>query len=71
MKRKDVLAEALSLCPMKGDGFIPCDHCPMMQEGCDEPFIEYVTLPRFLVDEIRMVLTEPGAEPMTKERWLS
>lgn len=72
MKRENVLREAISYCRMKAtENFIPCDHCPMMKEGCDEPVVEYVQLPDFLVDEIQVILAERAAEPMTKQRWLS
>jgi len=72
MKRENALLEALILCRMNAtDDFIPCDHCPMMNEGCDEPMVEYVQLPGFLVDEIQLVLKEHASETMTKQMWLS
>ena len=72
MTKEEYLLEALNCCSMEPtEDFIPCDHCPMMKEHCDEGIIEYRTLPAFLVDEIRLVLTERASEPMTKQRWLS
>lgn len=72
MKRESLLLEALILCRMDAtEDFIPCDHCPMMKEGCDEPDVEYVQLPEFLVDEIQLDLKEHASETMTKQMWLS
>ena len=42
-----------------------CENCPYLSEECDEPFIEYVMLPRHLLTEIRAEMYEDA--PLLKD----
>jgi len=65
------LIHALDLCTNTyPDDFCPCDHCPMMEAGCDEAEFEYVTIPRQLLNEIYKQL-DPNKTEFTHIRFIN
>ena len=65
------LIHALDLCTNTYlEGFCPCDHCPMMEAGCDEAEFEYVTIPRQLLNEIYKQL-DPNKTEFTHIRYVN
>lgn len=70
MKREELI-HALDLCTNSyPEDFCPCDHCPMMERGCDEADFEYVTIPRSLLDEIYKQL-DPNKSEFTHIRYVN
>ena len=70
MKREELI-HALDLCTNSyPENFCPCDHCPMMEAGCDEANFEYVTIPRPLLDEIYKQL-DPAKSEFTHVKFLN
>ena len=70
MEREKVL-QALDLCTKEyPTDFCPCDHCPMMEAGCDEADFEYVTIPRQLLNEIYKQL-DPAKSEFTHIKFLN
>lgn len=68
---QEQVKQALELCT--GDwpkDFCPCDHCPMMEAGCDYADMEYVTIPRQLIEEIYKQL-DPNKSEFTHVRYLN
>lgn len=62
---------ALELCT--GDwpeSYFPCDHCPMMEAGCDTDYFEYVQIPRPLMVEIYKQL-DPEKSEFTHVKFLN
>jgi len=55
VKRKQAVGYALDHCGKEGG----CDECPYLGGPCDMPFIEYVTLPVHLLEDIRAEMYEP------------
>ena len=65
------LIHALDLCTNTyPEGFCPCDHCPMMEAGCDDADFEYVTIPRQLLVEIYKQL-DPEKSEFTHVKFLN
>jgi len=65
------LIHALDLCTNTyPESFCPCDHCPMMEAGCDEAEFEYVTIPRQLLNEIYKQL-DPNKTEFTHIRYVN
>ena len=65
------LIHALDLCTNTyPNDFCPCDHCPMMEAGCDEAEFEYVTIPRQLLNEIYKQL-DPNKSEFTHIRFVN
>ena len=70
MKREELI-HALDLCTNSyPENFCPCDHCPMMEHGCDEADFEYVTIPRQLLNEIYKQL-DPAKSEFTHVKFLN
>ena len=68
---QEQVRNALDLCTKKyPKGFCPCDHCPMMEAGCDYADIEYVTIPRQLIEEIYKHL-DPAKSEFTHVKYLN
>ena len=68
---QEQVKRALELCT--GDwpkDFCPCDHCPMMEAGCDEADFEYVAIPRQLIVEIYKQL-DPAKSEFTHVKFLN
>ena len=68
---QEQVKQALELCT--GDwpeSYCPCDHCPMMEAGCDYADLEYVTIPRQLIEEIYKQL-DPNKSEFTHVRYLN
>ena len=69
MKREELI-HALDLCTNSyPENFCPCDHCPMMEAGCDEADFEYVRIPRQLLNEIYIQL-DPAKSEFTHVAYL-
>ena len=58
VKRKAAIAQALKCC---GKEDTDCDNCPYLGGPCDQPFLEFVRLPVFLLEDIKTELFEPAA----------
>ena len=70
MEREKVL-QALDLCTKEyPKDFCPCDHCPMMEAGCDEADFQYVSIPRQLLIEIYKHL-DPQRTEFTHVKYIS
>jgi hypothetical protein len=71
MKRQDVL-KAWELCTTNPDDeFCPCDHCPMMDAGCDVyTEDDFIPIPHALVDEVHKLL-DPAKSEFTHVRFLN
>ena len=68
---QEQVKQALDLCTKKyPNDFCPCDHCPMMEAGCDEADFEYVTIPRQLLNEIYKQL-DPAKSEFTHVKFLN
>ena len=69
---REQVKQALDLCTKKDypENFCPCDHCPMMEAGCDYADFEYVTIPRPLLNEIYNKL-DPAKSEFTHIRFLN
>ena len=68
---QEQVRHALDLCTKKyPKGFCPCDHCPMMEAGCDEADFEYVTISRQLLNEIYKQL-DPNKSEFTHVKYLN
>lgn len=68
---QEQVKRALELCT--GDwpeSYCPCDHCPMMEAGCDYADFEYVQIPRQLLNEIYKQL-DPNKSEFTHVKYLS
>jgi len=65
--------QAFNLCTKKDypEWFCPCDHCPMMEAGCNEfRDDEFVTIPRALVEEMQKLI-DPAKSEFTHVRYLN
>ena len=59
---RDKVLWAIDCCMQdETEEFSPCDSCPMMDAGCDEGTMDFVAVPRCLMDEIVAKLKE-GSE---------
>ena len=68
---QEQVKQALDLCTKEyPKDFCPCDHCPMMEAGCDEAGFEYVTIPRQLLVEIYKQL-DPAKSEFTHVKFLN
>lgn len=54
--RKAAIKTALKCC---GKEDTDCNKCPYLGGPCDQPFIEFVMLPVFLLEDIRAEMFEP------------
>ena len=69
--RREELIHAMDLCTNSyPDDFSPCEHCPMMEDGCDEDALEFVTIPCALVKEIYKQL-DPNKSEFTHIRYVN
>ena len=68
---QEQVKQALELCT--GDwpkDFCPCDHCQMMEAGCDTDYFDYVQIPRPLLKEIYKQL-DPAKSEFTHVKFLN
>ena len=68
---QEQVKRALELCT--GDwpeSYCPCDHCPMMEAGCDTDYFDYVQIPRPLLKEIYKQL-DPAKSEFTHVKFLN
>lgn len=68
---QEQVKQALDLCTKKyPTDFCPCDHCPMMEAGCDTDYFDYVQIPRPLLKEIYKQL-DPAKSEFTHVKFLN
>ena len=68
---QEQVKQALDLCINEyPKDFCPCDHCPMMEAGCDIDYFDYVQIPRPLLKEIYKQL-DPEKSEFTHVKFLN